>query len=159
MFKLDFTIESSSARNQFISQHDLSHLSKKELELCANYILWGKDADGTSSVDRKEIDITTRFNSYKHRHIVSLDALLESPTFDESSLLNPTIYRNIKPTIDKEKASNVKGMKSLWKSIADYERLLENPKLSSKQRYLLKHQLIQLRRQQYYLMDSYFPTI
>lgn len=154
MFKLDFTIESSSARNQFISQHDLSHLSKKELELCANYILWGKDADGTSSVDRKEIDIPTRFNSYKHRHIVSLDALLESPTFDEASLLNPTAYRNVKPTINKEKASTVKGMKSLWKTISDYERLLQNPKLSSKQRYLLKHQLIQLRRQQYYLMDS-----
>ena len=154
MFKLDFTIETSQARNSFVSQHDLSRLSKKELELCANYILYGRDSDGTSSVDRKEVEIQTRFNSFKKKRTVSLDALLESPTFDESILSNNNHYRNIKPSIDKEKVKDIPGMKELWETIAGYERLLENPNLTSKEQYLLRHQLIQIKRQQYYLVDS-----
>jgi hypothetical protein len=63
-FKLDFTIYSSKERLEAIKQIDLSSLTKSELETVTNYVLYGKDDDGTSSVDRKEIQIKTKFNSY-----------------------------------------------------------------------------------------------
>lgn len=80
------------------------------------------------------------------------------------------IYKKVKPTIDKEKAVNVPGMKELWKDIENLERIYnENsgklektdstPTLSDKQKYYLKHQIIDLKRQQYYLMDSVYPTL
>lgn len=54
-FKLDFSIESAKDRLAAIKSIDLSKLNKTELETVSNYVLYGKDEDGTSSVDRKEI--------------------------------------------------------------------------------------------------------
>ena len=69
-FNLDFTLETSNERRDFVASKDLSKLTPKEIELCGNYILYGKDhsdnpeIDGTSCVDRKEVQIKTKFNSY-----------------------------------------------------------------------------------------------
>lgn len=38
-----------------IKQIPLNTLTKTELETVTNYVLYGKDTDGTSPVDRKEI--------------------------------------------------------------------------------------------------------
>ena len=54
-FTLDYGIYLSTDCLQAIRNIDLNNLSKTELETVSNYILYGKDADGTSSVDRKEI--------------------------------------------------------------------------------------------------------
>ena len=54
-FTLDFSIPTSKERLEAVKKIDLSNLTKTELETVSNYILYGKDADGTSSVDRKEI--------------------------------------------------------------------------------------------------------
>lgn len=172
-FNLDFTIETSNDRRDFIASKDLSKLSKKEIELCSNYILYGKDPnkDMTSCVDRKEIQIKTKFSSYSKKEPISLDALLESPTFNENLLKpKPTIYKKVKPTIDKEKAKDIPGMRELWEQIEEAQKTLdentgkkertENSKiLNTKQIYYLKHHLIELKRQQYYLMDSVFHTL
>lgn len=176
-FNLDFTLETSDERSAFLQSKDLSKLTKKEIELCGNYILYGKDKsnnpeiDGTSCVDRGEVQIKTKFGSYDKKEPVSLDALLESPTFNESQLQpKPTIYKKVKPTIDKEKAKDVPGMKELWEQIERAQNLLDENtgkkersegtrELSIKEIYYLKHHLIELRRQQYYLMDSAFPTL
>lgn len=93
--------------------------------------------------------------------------MMESPTFDETILTqNRTIYKKIKPTIDKEKAKTVPGMIELWKSIETMEdqlnrlKEIKNPTAEErKEIYFMTHYLIQLRKQQYYLMDSRFPTI
>lgn len=171
-FNLDFNLETSNERNEFLKQHNLTRLTKKELELCSNYILYGKDLDKdmTSSVDRGEVQIKTKFGTYDKKEPISLDAMLESPTFDESQLkLKPTIYKKVKPVIDKEKAKKIPGMVELWEQIQKLQDLLdensgkkektENTRiLTSKEQYYLKHQLIDLRRQQYYLMDSVRET-
>lgn len=121
-FTLDFSIPTSKERLEAVKKIDLSNLTKTELETVSNYILYGKDADGTSSVDRKEIQIKAKFNSYNKNKFVSLDEMMESPTFDETILTqNRTIYKKIKPTIDKEKAKTVPGMIELWKSIEAME--------------------------------------
>lgn len=172
-FNLDFTLETSEERKNFISSQDLSTLTHKELELCSNYILYGKEPnkDNTSCVDRKEVEIKTKFSSYSKKEPVSLDALLESPTFNENILNNnKNIYKKVKPTIDKEKAKLVPGMIELWEEIEKLQTILDQnlgkcplpdnfKKLNNRQLYYLKHQLIDLRRQQYYLMDSAYPTM
>ena len=170
-YDLDFNIYFSKDRCKYLKKINLEELSPKDLETCANYVLYGKDEDDTSIVDRKEIQIKTKFSSYSKKEPLSLDSILESPTFNEGSLkTEKNIYKKVKPTIDKEKASNVKGMKELWNEIDNLQRVLDEnteklpktsttPYLSQKQIYYLKHQIIAMRRQQYYLMDSAYPVV
>lgn len=87
-FKLDFSINSSKDRLAAIKSIPLDTLNKSELETVTNYVLYGKDEDGTSCVDRKEVQIKTKFNSYNKEKIVSLDEMMENPAFDE------TIFHN-----------------------------------------------------------------
>jgi hypothetical protein len=63
-------------------------------------VLYGKDPDknNTSVVDRKEVYIKTRYSSYSQTEPVSLEALMESPTFDESTFTKEkNIYKKVKP--------------------------------------------------------------
>ena len=83
-FKLDFNIYSSKDRLEAIKDLPLDTLNNSELETISNYVLYGKDEDGTSCVDRKEVQIKTKFNSYNRNKVVSLDEMMESPTFDET---------------------------------------------------------------------------
>ncbi len=150
---------------------DLKSLSQKDLELCTNYVLYGKDKDGTSMVDKKLIYIKSKHNSYQRQEPLSLEALLEDPNFEESQLKEPTnIYKKIKPSIDKEKVKDIPGMVELWEEIDKLDQFIqiqegkvkpESPvkKVDSKTLYTLKHTLIDLRRQQYILKDSQFPEI
>lgn len=172
-FNLDFSIETSTDRLNFIKTLNLSTLTKKELELCTDYILYGKDPDGKSSVDKKEIYIKTKYNSYSRPEPISLDEMMESPTFDESILSKgKNIYKKVKPTIDKEKCKDIPGMKELWEQIEKIDRKIKLaegtiqpdsgetiPKLSSKDLYQLKHLLIELRKEQYTLKDTVYPEI
>lgn len=138
-FQLDYTLDSTIDRLNLIKTLELKNLTQSELETCSNYILYGKDSNGTSIVDRKEIFIKTKFNSYSKNAPTSLDALLETPTFDESIFQTHNIYKKVKPTIDKEKVKNIKGMEELWKEIEKLEKKLEDDSLNSKQKYYLKH--------------------
>ena len=67
-FNLDFDLVTSDERRDFIASKDLSKLTQKEIELCGNYILYGKDRsnnpeiNGTSCVDRKEVQIQTNLD-------------------------------------------------------------------------------------------------
>ena len=54
--------------------------------MMANYILYGKDQNDQNAVDRKEVYIQTKYNSYKKRRVDSLDELKELPTFNEADL-------------------------------------------------------------------------
>ena len=125
-FKLDFNIWSAQDRLEAIKSIDLASLNQKELETVSNYVLYGKDADGTSVVDRKEVQIQTKFDSYKKKKEVSLDELLESPTFDETILQkNRTIYKKSIPSIDRAKAAEIPGMVELWKEIERFDSILQ----------------------------------
>lgn len=149
-----------------IKKIDLEDLNPTELETVTNYVLYGKDEEGLSVVDRKEVFIKTKFNSYTKKRTVSLDEMMENPAFDENVLSKEkTIYKKIKPSIDKAKAEKIPDMVQLWKTIDTYqEKLNELKKLtnpSSEQRkeiYYLNHWLIGLRTQQYYIMDSFYPV-
>ena len=145
-----------------------THYTQKELETIANYILFGKDKDGTSPVDRKEIQIQTKHNTYKRKEPESLEALLESPTFDERVFShNELKYKHPKPTIDRIKDADVPGIQELWKEIDKVAYLIDVNKgkikddsvLTDRELYDYSHLLVELRRQQFTLKDSVKPTI
>ena len=95
---------------------------------------------------------------------------MESPTFDENCIKkDQTKYKKPKPKINKEKAEVIPGMKELWAEIEYLDKVMAMnqgkipweegfPKLTQQKLYLLKHHLIQIKTQQYYLYDSYYPT-
>lgn len=172
MVKLDFSLSTAKERAEFINKYmdPTANYTNKELETISNYLLFGKDEDGKSVVDRKEISIKTKHNSYARKEAESLDALMEKPTFDERSFKpSTTRYKTIKPTIDRAKDADVPGMKELWKIIDDMQYLIDVnkgkiedesvKKLTSAELYEYQHYLIELRRQQFILRDSVKPVI
>ena len=96
---LDFSISSTSDRKDFVDEYVQrpefirNPLSDDELETIANYILWGKDEDGLNVTQRGEIQIETRNKTWQRDDTESLDAMMESPTFNEASLRRPTEAR------------------------------------------------------------------
>lgn len=177
MVKLDFTLNTSEERKNFVEEYlknnnNGENFSPSELETIANYILYGKDPDGTSIVDRKEVEIDTKYSSYKKKKPESLDELMESPTFDEhtfSDMTKKNRYKVIKPKIDREKDKDIPGIQELWEVIDYWQHLLDvaagkvnDPsakKLTPLEVYKAKHFVIELRREQFYLKDRVKPTI
>lgn len=170
MLNLDFTLSSSKERRQFINKYiENKTFTNKEIETMANYILYGKDDDGTSVVDRKEIEIATKYGSYKKKAPESLDSLMENPAFNENKVTNINIYKKEKPTIDRERDKDVPGIQDLWKTIDYYQHLIdvnsgkvEDPdarKLEPLELYKIKHMVIELRREQFTLKDMVKPTL
>ena len=87
---LDFSIQSITDRKAFIDTYlytpQFKNLppTKEELETIANYILWGKEEDGKSLVQKKQIQIKTKNSTWTSQsNLSSLDELFESPTFNE----------------------------------------------------------------------------
>lgn len=111
---LDFSINGTADRKDFVDQYIqrpefiLKPLTEDELETIANYILWGKDSDGTSLVQKGDISIETRNKTWQRDDTESLDAMMESPTFNEASLRRPTEARTrvAREVFDRQKALN-----------------------------------------------------
>lgn len=162
--------------------------SHTELEQMASYILYGKDENGLNAVQRGETtDGDKRYKNFQRaaEKNKSLDEILENPLSNQTNL-RPTTerypYLKKKPSIalpkyDKEGNmidpgdSDVPGMKELWARIDYIEHVIavNEGKVpmddtvsilhDSYRLYQLKHQLIDMRRHQYYLKDSFKPTI
>ena len=163
--------------------------SPTELEQMASYILYGKDENGQNSIQRNEtIDKDKRYKSYKTKDdkVQSLDEIMEAPGFDEQQLRSAykrDAYTVPKPFIAKPKYdkktgemieagdSDVPGMVEQWEIIDRWQRMLDvaqgkvapnedDTLVSDPYRiYQLKHNLIDIRKHQYYLKDSYKPTL
>ena len=109
---LDFSISSTSDRKDFVDEYVQrpefirAPLTDDELETIANYILWGKDEDGLNVTQRGEIQIETRNKTWQRDDTESLDAMMESPTFNEASLRKPTEARTriAREVFDRKKA-------------------------------------------------------
>lgn len=174
MLKLDFTIITAQDREKFIAellQNKTIQYTQKEIETMGNYILYGKDSeDGSSCVDRKEVQIATKYSSYKKKEPESLESLLENPNFNEGIFIkHNNHHKTIKPTIDREKDADIPTIQELWKEIDRIKYRLDVStgkiqddtvkKLEGLQLYKMKHYLIDLRRQQFYLKDIFKPQI
>ena len=163
--------------------------SPTELEQMASYILYGKDENGQNSIQRNEtIDKDKRYKSYKTKDdkVQSLDEIMEAPGFDEQQLRSAykrDSYTVPKPCIRKPKYdkqtgeildigdADVPGMLEQWEIIDRWQRMLDiaqgkippaegDTLVTDPYRvYQLKHNLIDIRKHQYYLKDSAKPTL
>ena len=108
---LDFSLKTSKERSEFLTQYLKTFPSptEEELETCANYVLWGKEEDGKNLVQKKEIEIKTKNGTWdRGKEEESLDALFESPTFNEQVIIpytTPPIKRK-KEIFDRARALN-----------------------------------------------------
>lgn len=163
--------------------------SATELEQMASYILYGKDENGQNSIQRNETtDKNKRYKSYKTKDdkVESLEEIMEVPGFDEQQIRSAykrEAYTVPKPCIrhpkyDKKTGemidpgdSDVPGMIEQWEIIDRWQHMLDvaqgktPPKegdsiITEPYRiYQLKHNLIDIRKHQYYLKDSFKPEI
>lgn len=179
-YSLDFSIERDTDRVAAVT-NILNSLEKdpspSELEQMASYILYGKDENGLNAVQRGEItNSNTRYKNYQKKDdkLLSLDAILENPLANQAEVKSPhsrDVYVKIRPSISRKTDGAVPGMRELWQSIDSLDRWIhvlegklppnEDDLLfdNSYRLYRLKHNLIELRRHQYYLKDSYNPPI
>ena len=131
---------------------------------------------------------TKRYKSYKTKDdkVESLDEIMEVPGFDEQQIREPykrQPYKLPKPCINRPRYdkktgemvdpgdSDIPGMREQWEIIDRWQRMLDvaQGKVAPNERdtivsdpyriYQLKHNLIDIRKHQYYLKDSYKPTL
>lgn len=127
---LDFTLDSIEDRLFYVEKYlEDFNPTKSETEKIANYLLYGKDKDGKSVVDKKEIEIETRKSTWAKEEAESLDQLLESPTFNEHMLnpINPK--RPKKEKFSRELPSNLstpykKSLQDLFTRIDETDLLI-----------------------------------
>ena len=204
--KLDFSLNTNVERKNFLTtylespQFKSNPLTSEEIETCANYILWGRGENGKNVVQNKEIEIETRHKTWNNKkETESLDALLETPTFNEQVIVRPNqaITKISKETFSRTEAlkncpdSLKETFTSLFKEIDTLDLILnyydlktgkrikppreellnrftekEQNELKEKAQNLnqfkylkLRHLLVEKRKEQFSLKDSYSEPI
>ena len=87
MLKLDFSIVWRDERADFVAKNinDTDTFSTSELNTISDYILWGRSRETGLNGLQEGLDLNSKWNQSDSK-IESLDALIESPTFNENSL-------------------------------------------------------------------------
>ena len=132
--RLDFSLQSAKEREVFIEEYLQSPIfqkkppSEKERTIIADYILWGKNKDGSSSIKNGEYEIDTKSKTWDKKDLESLDGLLESPTFSETQIQqNPIQLRIAKEVFSREETrAETSGIlrdtfESLWRNIDEVD--------------------------------------
>ena len=91
---LDFSLNTNEERVNFLTnylaqpQFTSRPPNDEELEMMANYVLWGKDpSTGLNAQQEGICDIETKHGTWdKDNSVESLDGLLENPVFNEATL-------------------------------------------------------------------------
>ena len=202
-FKLTTTDERADFLNEYLQRPEFTKRppTEDELETMGNYLLWGKDP--TTGLNAKQsglVDLETKHGTWdKNSNTESLEGLMESPTFNEASMLSldapPTkikretfsrkealancpsyltdTFQHLFETIDElELTINWYELAHGTRKNAPRDQLLnkftEEQQCSMREvathwnqyQYLkARHQLVELRREQYILRDSYQQTI
>ena len=172
--KLDYNIKDNISRAELVRALFTPEVSaqvalrytepstQQELETIANYILYGKDPKTNKNVcQQKQIQIKAAHSSYARKEPESLDAILEDPNYSELDLhpISVNLHtKKVKPKIDRELDKDIPGMQELWHSIDALAKqvsvLKENGELGLEY-YRKNHLLIELRREQFTLKDSF----
>lgn len=167
--ELDYNLQAYQERVGLVNYLDreglLAKCSPGELDKVANYLLYSEDVD--AQVKLKE-------GSKKK---VSYESLIES-TIGENliqSQSQASIYKVVRPTIDREKDADIPGMKDLWEAIDYIEKEYKYCKdvldgkipidpdrktvVTYQTKYFYREWMIDLRREQFILKDAYKPTM
>lgn len=160
--KLDYTLQDPGARNELvkkiIEQTPPQRLTPKYLQLLANYLVFAMDKE-----ERKKKNIITdnRMVTVNKRE-TSFEGLVEKFQNGEDGIYNIiTNDKNIiftpKISITEEDIQTIPGMKQLRNAIAQIEA--QEKVATGKRRFLLKKQLIEMRKEQYVLKNTFKPPI
>ena len=196
---LDFSIDSIEGRTSFVKEYidqnefKVRPLNSSEIEKISNYILWGKTSTGKKD---DSYSLPTKWNDEAKTE--SYEALLESPTFNESMFCvdrPPTkaVHEKLSRAQIRKTAPQdiLKEFEELWRLIdetelkinyyeiltgkrtkeprdkllerftaADREKLQQAALQLTQRQYLqLRHNLVDLRQQQYTLKDAFTHTV
>lgn len=129
---LDFALSTTEERTQFVndyltrSEFIQKPLTSDELETISNYILWGKDPTTQKNVKQEKlIELESRSKTWDSKTVESLDALIESPLFNESQLksLDSTSFKTPKTVFSRQQAREnappylLEKLEELWREI------------------------------------------
>ena len=160
--KLDYTLQDPGARNELvkkiIEQTPPQRLTPKYLQLLADYLVFAMDKE-----ERKKKNIITdnRMVTVNKRE-TSFEGLVENFQNGEDGIYNIiTNDKNIiftpKISITEEDIQTIPGMKQLRDAIAQIEA--QEKVATGKRRFLLKKQLIEMRKDQYVLKSTFKAPI
>lgn len=203
---LDWTLETAVERTDFLETYLANRtvpLSESDLEMCGNYLLWGRGSNGLNAEQEGYVQLERRNSTWASsanaRQVSSIEELTENPTFDEAQFhsLADTTYKTPKPNFSREECLRkappefIPMLRDLFRridrvelSIGFYDRAhgkrktdlperltrkfspeelfnLEERALSwTNGQYLKKkHLLVELRREQYTIRDSFSNTL
>ncbi len=160
--KLDYTLQDPGARNELvkkiIEQTPPQRLTPKYLQLLSDYLVFAMDKE-----ERKKKNIITdnRMVTVNKRE-TSFEGLVEKFQNGEDGIYNIiTNDKNIiftpKISITEEDIQTIPGMKQLRDAIAQIEA--QEKVATGKRRFLLKKQLIEMRKDQYVLKSTFKAPI
>lgn len=160
--KLDYTLQDPGTRNELvkkiIEQTPPQRLTPKYLQLLSDYLVFAMDKE-----ERKKKNIITdnRMVTVNKRE-TSFEGLVEKFQNGEDGIYNIiTNDKNIiftpKISITEEDIQTIPGMKQLRDAIAQIEA--QEKVATGKRRFLLKKQLIEMRKEQYVLKNTFKPPI
>ena len=162
IIKLDYSLEDPDERvklvEKIIENTPQEKLTNKYLEILANYIIYAK----TKKEKKEEYKINTdnRMVSINKRE-TSFEGLISKFEAGEDGIYNMIIEndKNVlltpKYKITQEDINTIPGLKDLVDEIAKVEE--QQKKARGKKKYLLKRQVIEMRRDQYALKSAYRP--
>lgn len=203
---LDWTLETAVERTDFLETYLANRtapLSESDLEMCGNYLLWGRGSNGLNAEQEGYVQLERRNSTWASsantRQISSIEELIENPTFDEAQFhsLADTTYKTPKPNFSREECLRkappefIPMLRDLFRridrvelSIGFYDRAHGKRKTDLPERltrkfspeelldleeralnwtngqYLKKkHLLVELRREQYTIKDSFSNTL
>lgn len=203
---LDWTLETAIERTDFLETYLANRtvpLSESDLEMCGNYLLWGRGSNGLNAEQEGYVQLERRNSTWASsantRQVSSIEELTENPTFDEAQFhsLADTTYKTPKPNFSREECLRkappefIPMLRDLFGridrvelSIGFYDRAhgkrktdlperltrkfspeelfdLEERALSwTNGQYLKKkHLLVELRREQYTIKDSFSNSL
>lgn len=205
---LDFSLQYRDERSAFLDiylkrpEFQDRPPTEEELETMGNYLLWGKDRQtGLNAKQDGTVQLVSKHGDWdaESDKVESLDALMESPTFNEASLIEITapplkVKREVFSR-DEALAHCPKELQHIFRDLfrqidtlelkINYYELLHNKRINPPREQLVRkfteeeqkefqekvthwnqffylkqrHELVELRRQQYTLRDSFAPVL
>ena len=143
MLELDFSLVWRDERVKYVQEHlnEDETFSTSELNTISDYILWGRDRQTGQNGLQEGLDLASKWNQSSSK-IESLDALIESPTFNESMLRGPSdppmkVQREVfsrSLTRKNAPAHLLPDFETLWRQIDETEFLVQQYELDHQKR-------------------------
>ena len=160
--KLDYKLETPEARNELvkkiIEQTPSEKLTPRYLEILSDYIVFAMDKE-----ERKQKKIITQNRMVTvNKREMSFEGLIATFENGEDGIYNmiandKNIIFTPKIEITETDVAEIPGLKELRDSIAEIEKQCDLA--TGKKKYLLKKQMIEMRKDQYVLKAAYHPTM